>query len=126
MQNVAFHDANGDAIPTDNSFDFITTFDCLHDMANPTPVIQAIRDALKPGRHLAGSRTFHSMPTFEENLEQNPLAPLMYGFSVMCCMSSAMSTPDGEGLGTLGFTEPVARQDGRQRRLQPLQTPRFR
>ena len=35
VQNVAFHDANGDAIPDDNSFDFIATFDCLHDMANP-------------------------------------------------------------------------------------------
>ena len=109
VQNVAFHDANGDAIPDDKSFDFITTFDCLHDMANPTPVIQAIYNALKPdGTWLIAD--IHSMPTFEENLEQNPLAPLMYGFSVMCCMSSAMSTPDGEGLGTLGFTEPVARR----------------
>ena len=78
-------------------------------MANPTPVIQAIYNALKPNGDLV-DRDIHSMPTFEENLEQNPLAPLMYGFSVMCCMSSAMSTPDGEGLGTLGFTEPVARQ----------------
>ncbi len=109
VQNVSFHDANGDAIPADRSFDFIATFDCLHDMANPTPVIQAIYDALKPdGTWLIAD--IHSFPTFEENLEQNPLAPLMYGFSVMCCMSSAMSIPDGEGLGTLGFTEPVARQ----------------
>ena len=34
----------------------------------------------------------------------------MYGFSVLCCMSSAMSEPGGAGLGTLGFPEPVARR----------------
>jgi len=44
------------------------------------------------------------------NLTDNPLAPLMYGFSVLCCMSSAMSEPGGAGLGTLGFPEPVARR----------------
>jgi len=34
----------------------------------------------------------------------------MYGFSVLSCMSSATSDPDGEGLGTLGFHEGVARE----------------
>ena len=96
VANVSFHDADGDSLPTDRSFDFITTFDCLHDMPNPTPVIQAIYSALKPdGTWLIAD--IHSLPSFEENLEKNPLAPLLYGFSVMCCMSSAMSTSDGEG-----------------------------
>ena len=109
VPNVSFHDANGDAIPDDHSFDFISTFDCLHDMANPTPVMHAIYQAIKPdGTWLIAD--IHSLPTFEENLEQNPLASMFYGFSVLCCMSSAMSEPNGEGLGTLGFTEPVARR----------------
>ena len=109
VQNVAFHDANGDAIPTDHSFDFISTFDCLHDMANPTSVMHAIYQAIKPdGTWLIAD--IHSLPTFEENMEQNPMASMFYGFSVLCCMSSAMSEPNGEGLGTLGFTEPVARK----------------
>lgn len=109
VQNVSFHDANGDAIPDDHSFDFISTFDCLHDMANPTPVMRAIYQAIKPdGTWLIAD--IHSLPTFEDNLEQNPLASMFYGFSVLCCMSSAMSEPNGEGLGTLGFTEPVARR----------------
>src|SRR5262245_54385724 len=47
VRNVTFHDANGDALPGDASFDFITTFDCIHDMANPGAVIRAIRQALK-------------------------------------------------------------------------------
>jgi hypothetical protein len=37
------------------------------------------------------------------------MAGLMYGFSLMVCMSSGLSTPDGAGLGTLGFNEVVAR-----------------
>ena len=37
------------------------------------------------------------------------MAGMMYGFSVLSCMSSALSEPDGAGLGTLGFTEDLAR-----------------
>ncbi len=108
LRNVTFHDANGDALPGDASFDFITTFDCLHDMANPAPVIGAIRKAIKPdGTWLIADIKSH--PTFEGNLAENPMAGMMYGFSVLSCMSSALSEPGGAGLGTLGFTEEVAR-----------------
>ena len=109
VSNVTFHDANGDAVPSDHSFDFITTFDCIHDMPNPSSVIKAIYQAVKSdGTWLIAD--VHSLPTFEENLAQNPMSMMFYGFSVLCCMSSAMSTSDGEGLGTMGFTEPVARK----------------
>jgi hypothetical protein len=33
------------------------------------------------------------------------MAALMYGTSVLSCMSSALSEPGGEGLGTLGLSE---------------------
>lgn len=109
VSNVTFHDAKSQPIPADASFDFISTFDCLHDMAHPEIVIAAIREALKPdGTWMIAD--IHGQPTFEQNLTDNPLAPLMYGFSVLCCMSSAMSEPGGAGLGTLGFPEPVARR----------------
>jgi 2-polyprenyl-3-methyl-5-hydroxy-6-metoxy-1,4-benzoquinol methylase len=109
VTNVTFHDAGREPIPGDASFDFISTFDCLHDMAHPEVVIAAIRKALKPdGTWIIAD--VHGQPTFEQNLSDNPLAPLMYGFSVLCCMSSAMSEPGGAGLGTLGFPEPVARR----------------
>ena len=107
VSNVVFHDAKQEPIPADASFDFISTFDCLHDMAHPDMVIAAIRKALKPdGTWMIAD--VHGQPTFEQNLTDNPLAALMYGFSVLCCMSSAMSEPDGMGLGTLGFPQPVA------------------
>ena len=38
---------------------------------------------------------------------------LMYGISVLACMSSAMSAPDGAGLGTLGLPASPGRGDGR-------------
>src|SRR6185369_736474 len=108
LANVTFHDANGDALPQDASLDLITTFDCLHDMANPALVIAAIRKALKPdGTWLIADIRSH--PTFEGNLAENPMAGMMYGFSVLSCMSSALSEPNGAGLGTLGFTEELAR-----------------
>jgi 2-polyprenyl-3-methyl-5-hydroxy-6-metoxy-1,4-benzoquinol methylase len=109
VANVTFHDASADAIPGDASFDFVTSFDCLHDMTRPDLVTRAIRAALKPdGTWLICD--INSKPTFEENLERNPMVALMYGFSIMSCMSSALSEPGGLGLGTLGFTEEVARR----------------
>lgn len=108
VENVAFHDARADALPDDGRFDLVTTFDCLHDMAHPGPVIAAIRRAIAPdGTWLIADIKSH--PTFEENLARNPMAGMMYGLSVLSCMSSALSEPGGAGLGTLGFTEQIAR-----------------
>jgi SAM-dependent methyltransferase len=107
LENLSFHDVASDALPEDESFDFITTFDCLHDMTRPDLTIAAIRRALRPdGSWLIAD--IDGAPTYEENLERNPMASLMYGFSVLSCMSSALSEPDGLGLGTLGFHEEVA------------------
>jgi 2-polyprenyl-3-methyl-5-hydroxy-6-metoxy-1,4-benzoquinol methylase len=108
LKNVTFHDARGENIPTDASFDLVTTFDCIHDMTHPTQVIGAIRKAVKDdGTYLIAD--IKGFPTYEENLAENPMVAMMYGFSVLSCMSSALSEPDGEGLGTLGFHEAVAR-----------------
>ena len=44
------------------------------------------------------------------NLRRNPAAKAMFAFSVCLCMSCALSEDGGAGLGTLGFSEPVARR----------------
>jgi hypothetical protein len=51
-----------------------------------------------------------ALDTFEENARKNPMASLMYGISVLSCMSSALSEPGGLGLGTLGLSENTARE----------------
>jgi hypothetical protein len=100
--NVTFHDAAADPLPKDGRFEFVTTFDCLHDMAHPAKVIQQIRGAIaSDGTWLVAD--IKSAPTFEENVENNPMAAMMYSFSVMVCMSSSLSEPGGAGLGTLGL-----------------------
>jgi len=54
-------------------------------------------------------KDIRSTGDFVEN-RKNPMLAMMYGFSVSSCMSSAMSEPGGAGLGTLGFSPPVAEQ----------------
>jgi SAM-dependent methyltransferase len=109
LDNVTFHDARTDPLPGEPRFDLVTTFDCLHDMAHPQRVIADIRRAIRDdGTWFIAD--IKAKESFEENLEQNPMCALMYGFSVLSCMSSALSEPDGMGLGTLGLHEKLARQ----------------
>lgn len=103
LSNVSFSDPRKQPLPTDSSIDFITTFDCIHDMTHPAEMMHAIRAALKPnGTWLLVDIKAHD--TFALNAQKNPMAPLMYGISVLSCMSSAMSSPGGAGLGTLGLS----------------------
>ena len=110
VTNVTFHDAAIEPMPDDASFDFITTLDCIHDMAQPSDAIRAVRKALKPdGTWFIAD--IHCGASLEENLQAaNPLLPMLYGFSVLCCMSSSLSTADGEGLGTVGFGAAMAQK----------------
>lgn len=108
LENVHLHLASAEDLPGDASFDLVTSFDCIHDMTRPRAVARAVRKALKDdGTWFIAD--IKAQPSFEENLEKNPLAAMMYGISVLACLSSSLSEPDGEGLGTLGFSEPVAR-----------------
>lgn len=107
--NVRFVDPRDEPLPDDHSVDFVTTFDCIHDMTHPQEMIDAIARSLAPdGTWLLVD--IKGRETFAENVAKNPMAPLMYGISVLSCMSSALSAPDGAGLGTLGLPESRARE----------------
>ena len=109
VSNAVFLDGRRHPLPEDGRFDFVTTFDCLHDMTDPAGMIRAIRRTLRDdGVWLVCDIKAHD--GYEANVEKNPMASLMYGMSVMTCMSSALSEPGGAGLGTLGFSESVARR----------------
>ncbi|TFG91655.1 MAG: class I SAM-dependent methyltransferase [Myxococcales bacterium] len=108
VANAVFHDARHDPLPDDGRFAFVVSFDCLHDMADPASTMRRIRSAIRPdGTWLIAD--IKCYPTYTENLARNPMAAMMYGTSVLTCMSSALSEPGGLGLGTLGFHEPLAR-----------------
>jgi 2-polyprenyl-3-methyl-5-hydroxy-6-metoxy-1,4-benzoquinol methylase len=109
VTNAAFHDPRDEPIPSNNSLDLITTFDCIHDMTHPQEMMHAIRRAIREdGTWLLVD--IKAQDSFELNAKKNPMAALMYGISVLSCMSSALSEPDGAGLGTLGLSESKARE----------------
>ena len=81
-----------------NRYDLITTFDAIHDQAQPDRVLNNIFSALKPGgvylmQDIAGSSHVH------HNLDL-PLGPLLYTISTMHCMSVSLAQ-NGDGLGTM-------------------------
>lgn len=109
VDNVFFHNASADPITNGEKFDLVLTLDCLHDMTQPGEVMKEIRKVIAPdGTWLIAD--IKARATFEDNVAKNPMASLMYGFSVMHCMSSSLSEPNGLGLGTLGFHEKLARE----------------
>ena len=87
-------------------YDVITTFDVIHDAVDPLGLLQAIRDALRPG-----ARYVCLDINCADRTEQNtgPIAALLYGFSVLYCMTVSLAE-GGAGLGTLGLSEPALRK----------------
>jgi ubiquinone/menaquinone biosynthesis C-methylase UbiE len=80
------------------AYDFITTFDAIHDQARPLRVLMGIRRALKKDgiylmQDIRGSSLVH------ENLD-HPLGPLLYTASCLHCMTVSLAQ-GGEGLGAM-------------------------
>lgn len=81
-----------------DSFDFITTFDAIHDQAKPLSVLEGIHRALKPnGTYLMQdiSGTSHVHKDIE-----HPIGTFLYTVSCMHCMTVSLAQ-DGEGLGAM-------------------------
>jgi 2-polyprenyl-3-methyl-5-hydroxy-6-metoxy-1,4-benzoquinol methylase len=109
VTNAWFHDPRQHPLPSNHRLDLVTSIDCIHDMTRPQEMMSMIHQALKPdGTWLLVD--IKALDTFEENARRNPMAALMYGISVLSCMSSALSEDGGAGLGTLGLSESTARE----------------
>lgn len=80
-----------------SGYDFVATFDSLHDMGDPVGAAQHVRDALSEDgtwmivEPMAGDRV-------EDNL--NPVGRVYYGFSTLLCTPSSLSQDVGLALGT--------------------------
>ncbi|MEY2451316.1 MAG: hypothetical protein QOD92_890, partial [Acidimicrobiaceae bacterium] len=104
--NVELFHTRAEELPADGRYEFVLTFDCLHDMTRPADTIAAIRRAIADdGTWLI--KDIRCDDSWTTN-RRNPMLALFFGFSVSTCMSSAMSEPGGAGLGTVGFTTQVA------------------
>ncbi len=109
LLNLEFHHAVREPLPEDGSFDLALTCDCLHDMAHPERAAGSIRRALKDDG-VWFILEIACEPSFEENLAANRAqTALRYASSLLTCLPSGMSEPDGAGLGTLGLPEPALR-----------------
>lgn len=92
------------AVP--DKFDVVTTFDVLHDAANPADLMRQVKLALKPdGVWLLGD--IQSLDTVRENIKMDG-ASVLFAFSTCLCLACGTSEKDGLGLGTLGFSNTVA------------------
>lgn len=107
---IDFHLANGADLA--GSFDVVFAFECVHDMAQPVPVLAAARAALAPGG---------VMIVVDEAVADEFTAPgdeteqLMYGFSLLVCLPDGRSHTPSEATGTVmrrSILESYARRAG--------------
>jgi SAM-dependent methyltransferase len=78
-------------------FDFISTFDVVHDSVDPAGLLSSIRNALKPdGTYLMLEMNVSNRP--EDNI--NPLGRMMYSASTLYCMTVSLAH-GGAGIGAL-------------------------
>ena len=81
------------------TFDVISTFDVVHDSFDPDGLVKAIREGLADdGIYFLLEINCADDPA--ENV--GPLATLMYGVSVLYCMTTSLAG-GGDGLGTCGL-----------------------
>ena len=118
--NVSFEVKDAAALGEEVRYDLITTFDAIHDQADPAAVLKGIADALKGDgvylmQDIAGSSHVHGDM-------DHPIGQYLYTVSTMHCMTVSLAQ-GGEGLGTMwgeekaremlgeaGFTEVEVKQ----------------
>lgn len=101
LTNVEIRHQRAEEVPPNSGYALTLTFDCLHDMTRPDQAAVAIRRAIADdGTWLI--KEVRCADTWAGN-RRNPMLAMFFGFSVTSCMSSALSEPDGAGLGTVGL-----------------------
>ena len=93
---VRFVDASADALSDTPGYDFVSTFDVIHDLPDPLGVLERIRGALAEG-----GTYLMVEPKVDDRLEANrgnPFAKLMYAISCLHCVPQSLAQ-GGEGLG---------------------------
>ena len=114
LGNLSFEQGTFDDLDRFGPAELIVTLDVLHDLPRPQQAVAAARrNVADDGWWLVAD--IKGRGDLEAN-RKIPLLPYMYAMSVFYCMSSALSEPDGEGLGTLGLhprkLEEMARSGG--------------
>ncbi|MBT3015220.1 MAG: methyltransferase domain-containing protein [gamma proteobacterium symbiont of Clathrolucina costata] len=98
LNNLLFEVKDVATLDEQGAYDWIVTFDAIHDQKSPDMVLSAIHGALRDDgiylmQDIKGSSHLHN------NLE-HPIGPLLYTLSTMHCMTVSLAQ-DGAGLGTV-------------------------
>jgi 2-polyprenyl-3-methyl-5-hydroxy-6-metoxy-1,4-benzoquinol methylase len=101
LDNVEFVAADlsdFDRTAEQEAFDFITTFDAVHDQAKPLNLLKGIHRALKPhGVYLM--QDVNGTSHVDKDIE-HPIGTFLYAISCMHCMTVSLAQ-GGEGLGAM-------------------------
>jgi SAM-dependent methyltransferase len=98
LANARFEKRDAARLGETARFDFITTFDSVHDQARPDRALSGVAEALRPGGvYLCVDVAASS--TLSENLD-HPLGPFFYTISCMHCMTVSLAD-GGMGLGAM-------------------------
>ena len=102
LDNIEFVAADAAMLDRPGEFQIVTTFDAIHDQAQPKTVLENIANALTAdGTYLCVEPKAHS--ALADNMHE-PVAAFQYTVSTMHCMSVSIAG-GGEGLGTAWGTE---------------------
>ncbi len=98
LTNATFEVKDVSTLDGSALFDFITTFDSIHDQAQPAQVLKGIADSLRSdGVYLCVDVRADS--DVANNMD-HPMGPFLYTISAMHCMTVSLAL-DGVGLGTV-------------------------
>jgi 2-polyprenyl-3-methyl-5-hydroxy-6-metoxy-1,4-benzoquinol methylase len=95
---IVFHLASAEEAPLTGSYDLVTAFEVIHDMAYPVKALRRMHElAAADGAVLIADEAVGE--SLEEN--RNFLGHLMYNFSVLHCLPQSMAYPGAAGTGTV-------------------------
>jgi SAM-dependent methyltransferase len=98
LANVRFDQRDAARLGETARFDFMTTFDAVHDQARPDVVLAGIARALRPGGIYLCAE-FAASSRLSENMD-DPLGSFSYTISCMHCMTVSLAD-GGMGLGAM-------------------------
>lgn len=98
LTNIVFEARDLTGYAERERFDFVTSFDAIHDQADPEGLVRSMYGALRPdGTYLV--QDVGGSARLENNLNF-PMAPLLYAVSCAHCMPVSLGQ-GGAGLGTM-------------------------